>query len=107
MQINKWLNNLIDFFSLFLFKKGNRSSLRWKVYDSLISGICLVECFLPIGRGQRQLIFGDRSIGKTSIFLTLVIVNGIFNYIGSIDGLGSKRLFAIYIGINQNLRSIT
>jgi proton translocating ATP synthase F1 alpha subunit len=90
-----------------LFKKGTRSSLRWKVNDSLISGICLVECFLPIGRGQRQLILGDRSIGKTSIFLTLVIVNGIFNYIGSIDGLGSKRLFAIYIGINQNLSKIS
>ena len=94
-------------FSRFLFKKGTRSSLRWKVNDSLISGICLIECFLPIGRGQRQLILGDRSIGKTSIFLILVIVNGIFNYIGSIDGLGSKRLFAIYIGINQNLSKIS
>ena len=36
-----------------------------------------------------------------------MIVNGIFNYIGSIDGLGSKRLFAIYIGINQNLSKIS
>ena len=90
-----------------LLKKGSRSGLRWKVNDSLISGICLVESFLPIGRGQRQLILGDRSIGKTSIFLTLVIVNGIFNYIVSIDGLGSKRLFAIYIGINQNLSKIS
>jgi len=68
--------------------------------------LCLVESFLTIGCGQRQLILGDRFIGKTSIYLTLVIVNGIFNYINTIDGLGSKRLFAVYIGINQNLSKI-
>lgn len=90
----------------YLFIKGTRSSLRWKVNDSLISGLCLVEPLSTIGRGQRQLILGDRNIGKTSIYLTLVIVNGIFNYINSIDGLGSKRLFAIHIGINQNLSKI-
>jgi F-type H+-transporting ATPase subunit alpha len=46
---------------------------------------------------------GDRFIGKTSIYLTLVLLHNIFNYINSNDGLGCKRLFAIYIGINQNL----
>ena len=93
--------------TLTILRKGTRSGLRWKVNDSLISGSCSVDGCLPIGRGQRQLILGDRSIGKTSIFVTLVIVNGVLNYVGSIDGFGSKRLFAIYIGINQNLSKIS
>lgn len=68
--------------------------------------MCLADALLPIGSGQRQLILGDRLVGKTSIYLTLVIVNGIFSYVVSMDGLGSRRLYAIYIGIGQALSKI-
>lgn len=74
--------------------------------DSLISGLIIVDSILPIGKGQRQLILGDRYTGKTSIFLSFLISSYIFNYLGSIDGFGTKRLFAIYIGINQNLSKL-
>ena len=60
-----------------------------------------------MGRGQRQLILGDRYTGKTSIFLSLLITSNTFNYLGSIDGCGTKRLFGIYIGINQNLSKLS
>ena len=61
---------------------------------------------LPVGRGQRQLIIGDRSIGKTSIFIMILIISSYFSYYTSINSLGSKRLLCIYIGINQNLSKI-
>jgi len=57
--------------------KAARSSLRWKVNDSVFVGMCLADCLLPLGSGQRQLILGDRFIGKTSIYITLVVASGI------------------------------
>jgi F-type H+-transporting ATPase subunit alpha len=89
-----------------LFIRAPRSSLRWKVNDSVITGMCLADALLPIGSGQRQLIIGDRFIGKTSIYLTLVCVSVVFSYIVGMDGLGSRRLYAIYIGIGQSLTKI-
>jgi len=88
-------------------KKGNRIALRSKVNDSLITGIALVDSLLPVGRGQRQLILGDRSTGKTSIFLTCILVSLTTSAITSIDGFGSRRLFMVYVAINQNLSKIS
>lgn len=81
--------------------------MRYKVNNSLITGLSFIDICIPIGRGQRQLIIGDRSTGKTSIFLSLIIASNIFNFMGAIDGFGSKRLFCIYIGININLSKIS
>jgi len=86
--------------------KGTRSSLRWKVNDSLITGISAIDTMIPVGRGQRQLIIGDRSTGKTSIFIMILIISSYFSFCSSIYSLGSKRILCIYIGINQNLSKI-
>ena len=43
-----------------LLKRGPRIALRSKVNDSVITGLRIVDAILPIGRGQRQLILGDR-----------------------------------------------
>jgi F0F1-type ATP synthase alpha subunit len=87
-------------------KRGVRIALRSKVNDSVFTGLRIVDLLLAVGRGQRQLILGDRYTGKTSIFISLLLY---CNYIGllcSIEGLGTKRLFGIYIGINQNLSKL-
>merc|ERR1711933_147 len=86
-----------------LLKRGVRISLRSKVNDSLITGLRIVDSILPVGRGQRQLILGDRYTGKTSIYLSLLLHCNYLSLLGSIEGLGTKRIFGIYIGINQNL----
>jgi len=96
---------LIGYFSVL--KKGNRIALRAKVNDSLITGIGLVDSLLPVGRGQRQLILGDRSTGKTSIYLTCILVSLTTSAITTLDGLGSRRLFMVYVAINQNLSKIS
>ena len=53
--------------NLSLLIKGTRSALRYKVNSSLITGLSLIDICIPIGRGQRQLIIGDRSTGKLMI----------------------------------------
>ena len=59
-----------------------------------------------MGRGQRQLILGDRYTGKTSIFIYILFYLNSLNSL-VIDGLGTKRLFGLYIGINQNLSKLS
>jgi F0F1-type ATP synthase alpha subunit len=75
------------------------------VNDSLITGLRVVDCIIPVGRGQRQLILGDRYTGKTTIFLSLLLYLSSISSI-AIDGFGSKRIFGVYIGINQNLSKL-
>jgi F0F1-type ATP synthase alpha subunit len=77
------------------------------VNDSLITGLRLVDSILPMGKGQRQLILGDRYTGKTSIFLSVLVISNTFNLLAAIDGFGTKRLFGLYIGLNQNLSKLT
>lgn len=85
-----------------LLKRGVRITLRAKVNDSIITGLKVVDAIIPVGRGQRQLILGDRYTGKSSLFIScLLYINSISNSI-TIDGLGSKRVYGMYIGINQN-----
>ncbi len=83
-------------------KRGCRIASRSKVNDCIIGGLRVFDSILPVGRGQRQLILGDRYTGKTSIFLCLLITSNMFNFLGSIDGFGTKRLSGLYIGMNQN-----
>lgn len=87
--------------------RGCRISLRGKVNDSLISGLAIVDSVLPIGRGQRQLILGDRYTGKTCLFLCILLLSNRYNNIGTIEGYGTKRLFTFYVGINQNLSKLS
>ena len=50
-----------------LFNKGSRVPIRGKVNEALSTGLRIVDTILPIGRGQRQLIIGDRFTGKTTV----------------------------------------
>jgi F0F1-type ATP synthase alpha subunit len=85
---------------------GIRLPLRGKVNEPLLTGLRVVDTILPNGRGQRQLIIGDRFSGKTSIYLNTMINQNRNNFIKSVDGFGSKRLFGVYCAINQNLSRI-
>ena len=58
------------------------------------TGITAVDALIPIGRGQRELIIGDRQTGKTAIALDTII-----NQKG-------KDLFCIYVAIGQKQSSV-
>jgi F-type H+-transporting ATPase subunit alpha len=67
---------------------------RQPVKEPVQTGIKAVDSMIPIGRGQRELILGDRQIGKTAI-----LVDTILNQKG-------KDLFCIYVAIGQKLSSV-
>lgn len=72
---------------------------RQPVKTPLQTGIKAVDSMVPIGRGQRELIIGDRQIGKTAIAID-TIINQRQNYL---DG---KPVYCIYVAIGQKASSI-
>ncbi len=46
---------------------------RQPINESLETGITVIDCLIPIGRGQRELLIGDRSTGKTSITIDTIL----------------------------------
>lgn len=73
--------------------------MRRSVDTPLLTGIKSVDSMIPIGRGQRQLIIGDRGTGKTS-----VAVDAIINQKKQTNG--RKRVVCIYVAIGQKQGSI-
>jgi F-type H+-transporting ATPase subunit alpha len=67
---------------------------RQRVDTPVQTGIMAIDAMIPIGRGQRELIIGDRQTGKTAILLDTII-----NQRG-------KDLFCIYVAIGQNAANI-
>ena len=94
-------------FDFTLFSRGARIALRAKVNDVLVTGLRIIDSLFSIGRGQRQLILGDRYTGKTAMYLAAIIRSNSINIPFSMDGLGSVRLFGIYVGISQNLSKLS
>ncbi|MDE6272276.1 MAG: F0F1 ATP synthase subunit alpha [Muribaculaceae bacterium] len=72
---------------------------RQPVNQPLQTGLKAVDAMIPIGRGQRELIIGDRQIGKTAIAID-TIINQRQNFL---DG---KPVYCIYVAIGQKASSI-
>ena len=80
---------------------------RKSVNQPLQTGILEVDAMLPIGRGQRELIIGDRCTGKTSIALDAIINQARINE----EGLASNNpefrpVYSIYVAIGQKNSNI-
>ena len=63
--------------------------------EALTTGLRVVDTILPIGRGQRQVIIGDRFTGKTSVYVNTMINQNRNNYLKSVEGFGSKRVIGV------------
>ena len=88
--------NLIN---LPLERKAPGVIFRQPVTQPLQTGLKAVDAMIPIGRGQRELIIGDRQIGKTAIAID-TIINQRQNYL---DG---KPVYCIYVAIGQKASSV-
>jgi F-type H+-transporting ATPase subunit alpha len=73
---------------------------RQPVKEPVQTGIKAVDAMIPIGRGQRELIIGDRQTGKTAIALD-TIINQKFTHTERARELGVKPVFCIYVAIGQ------
>merc|ERR1712121_464319 len=75
---------------------------RTSVKDPMQTGIKAVDSLVPIGRGQRELIIGDRQTGKTAIAIDTIINQKRFNDAGD----DSKKLYCIYVAIGQKRSTV-
>lgn len=75
---------------------------RQSVNQPLQTGLLEVDAMIPIGRGQRELIIGDRQTGKTSIALDTIINQARINKEGIASGDPSFRpVYSVYVAIGQ------
>ena len=71
------------------------------------TGIMSVDAMIPIGRGQRELIIGDRSTGKTTIAVDTIIAQAKQNKMAEEGKLSDhKPLFCIYVAIGQKQANV-
>jgi F-type H+-transporting ATPase subunit alpha len=75
---------------------------RESVSEPMQTGLKAIDSLIPIGRGQRELIIGDRQTGKTAIAIDTIINQKSINDSGD----ESKKLYCVYVGIGQKKSSI-
>ena len=73
------------------------------VHEPVQTGLKVIDSLIPIGRGQRELIIGDRQTGKTSIIIDTIINQKQINDAAQND---NEKLFCIYVAIGQKRSSV-
>src|SRR4249920_2275829 len=80
---------------------------RRPVSQPVQTGIMAIDAMIPIGRGQRELIIGDRSTGKTTICIDTIISQARLNREAEASGQKDYRpLYSIYVAIGQKQSTI-
>src|SRR5690349_6962385 len=78
---------------------------RKSVSQPVQTGIMAVDAMIPIGRGQRELIIGDRSTGKTTIAIDAIINQARINKANE-GKAGFRPLYSIYVAIGQKQSNV-
>ena len=77
---------------------------RQSVHEPMQTGLKAIDSLIPIGRGQRELIIGDRQTGKTAIAVdTFINQKAVNDAAGKDDG---KKLFCIYVAVGQKRSTV-
>lgn len=77
---------------------------RKSVHEPMATGIKSVDALIPIGRGQRELIIGDRQTGKTAVALDAILNQKAYNDAAGDDE--SKKLYCVYVAIGQKRSTV-
>jgi F-type H+-transporting ATPase subunit alpha len=77
---------------------------RKSVHEPMATGLKAVDAMIPIGRGQRELIIGDRQTGKTAVALDTILNQKTYNDRAGDDE--SKKLYCIYVAIGQKRSTV-
>ena len=75
---------------------------RKSVHEPMQTGIKAIDSLIPIGRGQRELIIGDRQTGKTAVIIDTIINQKE----GHLHADESKKLYCIYVAIGQKRSTV-
>jgi len=75
---------------------------RQSVHEPLMTGYKVVDALIPIGRGQRELIIGDRQTGKTAVAIDTILNQKRWN-----DGKDEdKKLYCVYVAVGQKRSTV-
>jgi len=86
-------------YSMPIERKAPGVVFRQPVYEPLQTGIKAIDSMIPIGRGQRELIIGDRQVGKTAIAIDTIINQKEFYEAG-------EPVFCIYVASGQKASTV-
>ncbi len=75
---------------------------RQSVSEPMQTGIKAIDALVPIGRGQRELVIGDRQTGKTAILIDTILAQKDVNALGD----NKKSLYCIYVAIGQKRSTV-
>jgi F-type H+-transporting ATPase subunit alpha len=75
---------------------------RKSVHEPMQTGLKSIDAMIPVGRGQRELIIGDRQTGKTAIALDTILNQKSVNETGD----ESKKLYCVYVAIGQKRSTV-
>jgi len=75
---------------------------RKSVHEPMQTGIKAIDALIPIGRGQRELVIGDRQTGKTAVLIDAIINQKKINQ----GGDEKQKLYCIYVAIGQKRSTV-
>ncbi|MBQ8103955.1 MAG: F0F1 ATP synthase subunit alpha [Afipia sp.] len=76
---------------------------RKSVHEPMATGLKAIDALIPVGRGQRELIIGDRQTGKTAIALDTILNQKPLNVAGAPEG---QKLYCVYVAIGQKRSTV-
>jgi F-type H+-transporting ATPase subunit alpha len=77
---------------------------RKSVHEPMATGLKAIDAMIPIGRGQRELIIGDRQTGKTAVALDTILNQKTYNAAAGDDE--SQKLYCVYVAVGQKRSTV-
>ncbi len=78
---------------------------RHKIFEPVATGLISIDCLVPIGRGQRELIIGDKQTGKTAVAID-TIINQKNVHLNPNNDINWTGIFCVYVAIGQKRSSV-
>ncbi|MEP0519487.1 MAG: F0F1 ATP synthase subunit alpha [Hyphomicrobiales bacterium] len=75
---------------------------RKSVHEPMSTGLKSIDAMIPVGRGQRELVIGDRQTGKTAILLDTILNQKSMHETGS----ESEKLYCVYVAVGQKRSTV-
>ncbi len=75
---------------------------RKSVHEPMQTGLKAIDSLIPVGRGQRELIIGDRQTGKTAVIIDTILNQKVTNESGD----DNEKLFCIYVAVGQKRSTV-
>ncbi|MDZ4364196.1 F0F1 ATP synthase subunit alpha [Brevundimonas sp.] len=76
---------------------------RKSVHEPMQTGLKAIDTLIPVGRGQRELIIGDRQVGKTAVAIDTILNQKSTNAAATSEG---EKLYCIYVAIGQKRSTV-